>query len=103
MPSSIFPDTNLQVHNAFYTGAACLQSPGVPLKLAVSGDTGTFAPNQGPPTFYFAPLNTSVAVPLSTATTSVATQPIKLQTVTSHADVSQVHINLLCYQNLYYH
>ncbi|KAK9744180.1 Ankyrin repeats (3 copies) [Popillia japonica] len=89
MPSSMFPATNLQVHNAFYTGAACLQSPGVPLKLAVSSDTGTFAPSQGPPTFYFAPLNTSVAVPLSTATTSSASQPIKLQTVTSHADVSQ--------------
>lgn len=93
MPSSMFPGTNLQIHNTFYTGA-CLQSPGVPLKLAVSGDAGTFAPNQGPPTFYFAPLNTSVAVPLSTATTSVATQPIKLQTVTSHADVSQVNDSL---------
>lgn len=90
MSGSVFPGSNLQVHNAFYTGAACLQSPGVPLKLAVSGDSGTFPSNQAQPAFYFAPLNDSVTVPLSTATSSVVTQPIKFQTVTSHAEVSQV-------------
>lgn len=93
MSGSVFPGSNLQVHNAFYTGATCLQSPGVPLKLAVSGDTGTFTPNQAQPAFYFAPLNSSVSVPLSTATSSVVTQPIKFQTVTSHAEVSQVIIS----------
>lgn len=47
----------------------------------------TGAPGQS---FYFAPLSTSVAVSLSTATTSgVVTQPIKFQT-TAHAEVSQV-------------
>lgn len=95
--------TNLQVHNAFYaTGAtpvgaiqtAATTGGGVPLKLAVSGsDPNSFVaaaaatPGQS---FYFAPLSTSVAVSLSTATTSgVVTQPIKFQT-TAHAEVSQV-------------
>lgn len=85
-----FPASNLQVHNTFYTGAACLQSPVVPLKLGVSGEatSATFTASQSPSTYYFAP------VPLSTATTSIVSQPIKFQTVTSHADVNQVsHID----------
>jgi hypothetical protein len=61
-----------------------LQSP---LKLAVSGDTGTFNQNQTQPAFYFTPLTTSVALPTASTTT---TQPIKFQSVTSHAEVSQV-------------
>ncbi|XP_068908725.1 ankyrin repeat domain-containing protein 17 isoform X12 [Tenebrio molitor] len=64
-------------------GATCLQSP---LKLAVSGDTGTFNQNQTQPAFYFTPLTTSVALPTASTTT---TQPIKFQSVTSHAEVSQ--------------
>lgn len=71
------------------------QAAGVPLKLAVGGgDPNGFvaaaAPGQSQAAFYFAPLSTSVAVSLSTATTSgVVTQPIKFQT-TAHAEVSQV-------------
>lgn len=98
------PTTNLQVHNAFYaTGATnpvgTIQTAttgaggGVPLKLAVSGgDPTTFATTgTSGQSFYFAPLSTSVAVSLSTATTAsgVVTQPIKFQT-TAHAEVSQV-------------
>lgn len=109
MSSSVFPGSNLQVHNAFYTGAACLQSPGMPLKLAVSGDsaTGNFTTSQAPSAYYFAPLPSSVAVPLSTATSSVVSQPIKFQTVSSHAEVSQVcrqsnaFIMLLCFKKMY--
>ncbi|XP_063908779.1 ankyrin repeat domain-containing protein 17 isoform X5 [Zophobas morio] len=84
MTGSMFPANNLQVHNTFYTGGAtCLQSP---LKLAVSGDTGTFTQNQTQPAFYFTPLTTSVALPTASTTT---TQPIKFQSVPSHAEVSQ--------------
>ncbi|XP_044260011.1 ankyrin repeat domain-containing protein 17 isoform X12 [Tribolium madens] len=83
MTSSIF-SPNLQVPNTFYTGGAtCLQSP---LKLAVSGDTNTFTQNQSQPAFYFTPLTTTVALPTASTTT---TQPIKFQSVTSHAEVSQ--------------
>ncbi|XP_022906707.1 ankyrin repeat domain-containing protein 17 isoform X2 [Onthophagus taurus] len=95
MPGTMFSSSNLQVHNAFYTGATCLQSPGVPLKLAVGNESNSgFAPAQAPPTFYFAPLNSSVAVPLSSATTTspaaaAAAQPVKVQTVASHAEVNQ--------------
>ncbi|XP_064212242.1 ankyrin repeat domain-containing protein 17 isoform X4 [Tribolium castaneum] len=64
-------------------GATCLQSP---LKLAVSGDTNTFTQNQTQPAFYFTPLTTTVALPTASTTT---TQPIKFQSVTSHAEVSQ--------------
>lgn len=107
----IFPTTNnptanssnLQVHNAFYAtgatpvGAIQPATTGVPLKLAVSGggggggDPNSFVAAATPgQSFYFAPLSTSVAVSLSTATTSgVVTQPIKFQT-TAHAEVSQV-------------
>lgn len=100
--NSTITTTNLQVHNAFYAAGATpvgtIQpaAGGVPLKLAVSGgDPNSFVaaaaaaatPGQS---FYFAPLSTSVAVSLSTATTSgVVTQPIKFQT-TAHAEVSQV-------------
>lgn len=102
-----FPSANLQVHNAFYTAGAstasaaatpqCVQSAtGVPLKLAVGGDPGGFATagatGQSQAAFYFAPLATSVAVSLSTATTSgVVAQPIKFQT-SAHAEVSQVSV-----------
>nr|XP_015840312.1 PREDICTED: ankyrin repeat domain-containing protein 17 isoform X7 [Tribolium castaneum] len=83
MTSSMF-SPNLQVPNTFYTGGAtCLQSP---LKLAVSGDTNTFTQNQTQPAFYFTPLTTTVALPTASTTT---TQPIKFQSVTSHAEVSQ--------------
>lgn len=94
MSTSVFPTTNLQVHNTFYTGAACLQSPGMPLKLAVGGDSsaGSFATGQASSAYYFAPLPSSVAVPLSTATSSVVSQPIKFQTVSSHSEVSQVSV-----------
>ncbi|KAJ8920471.1 hypothetical protein NQ315_005339 [Exocentrus adspersus] len=99
---TIFPGQNLQVHNAFYTGATtCLQSPAA--KLTVSGDAAAAyaQPNQAQqPAFYFAPLPTTVAVSLSTATTNAAptitsvnsittNQPIKFQSVASHAEVSQ--------------
>ncbi|KAJ8935953.1 hypothetical protein NQ314_012575 [Rhamnusium bicolor] len=99
---TIFPGQNLQVHNAFYTGGTtCLQSPAQ--KLSVIGDTAAAynQPNQTQqPAFYFAPLPTSAAVSLSTATTNAAptvtsvtaattNQPIKFQSVTSHAEVSQ--------------
>ncbi|XP_023310968.1 ankyrin repeat domain-containing protein 17 isoform X5 [Anoplophora glabripennis] len=99
---TIFPGQNLQVHNAFYTGGTtCLQSPAT--KLTVTGDATTAYAQQSQtqqPAFYFAPLPTSVAVSLSTATNNAAptvtsvnsvttNQPIKFQSVTSHAEVSQ--------------
>lgn len=98
--TAVTTNNNLQVHNAFYAAGATpvgtIQpaTTSVPLKLAVSGgDPNSFVaaaaatPGQS---FYFAPLSTSVAVSLSTATTSgVVTQPIKFQT-TAHAEVSQV-------------
>ncbi|KAF5307348.1 hypothetical protein FQR65_LT07065 [Abscondita terminalis] len=92
MSGAVFPNGNLQVHNAFYAGTTCLQSPGMPLKLAVSGDSSTanFAANQTPSAYYFSPLANSVTVPLSTGTSSgTVSQPIKFQTVSSHAEVSQ--------------
>ncbi|KAK4881046.1 hypothetical protein RN001_004365 [Aquatica leii] len=91
MSGAVFPNGNLQVHNAFYTGTTCLQSSGMPLKLASTGDsTATnFAANQTPSAYYFSPLASTVAVPLSTGTSSSVSQPIKFQTVSSHAEVSQ--------------
>lgn len=70
----------------------------------VTGDATTAYAQQSQtqqPAFYFAPLPTSVAVSLSTATNNAApivtsvnsittNQPIKFQSVTSHAEVSQV-------------
>lgn len=105
---TIFPGQNLQVHNAFYTGGTtCLQSPAT--KLTVTGDTTAAYAQQSQtqqPAFYFASLPTSVAVSLSTATNnatptvtsvnSVTTnQPIKFQSVASHAEVSQVRFRNL--------
>ncbi|KAF5300066.1 hypothetical protein FQA39_LY11258 [Lamprigera yunnana] len=89
--SAVFPNGNLQVHNAFYTGTTCLQSPGMPLKLAVSGESSTtnFAPNDSSSAYYFSPLKGTVAVPLSSCNSNVVSQPIKFQTISSHAEVSQ--------------
>jgi hypothetical protein len=98
IPSSIFPSSNLRVHSAFYVGNTCLQSSGV--KLGVGSGDPTSSHHQ--PTFYFAPLNSPVAVPLSTAT-SVASQPVNLQAVPSHADVSQVNRLFFFYESFIFH
>lgn len=60
-----------------------------PLKLAVTGDTGTFTQNQNQPAFYFTPLTTTVALTTASSSTPIA-QPIKFQ---SAMEVSQVIFN----------
>ncbi|XP_031335923.1 ankyrin repeat domain-containing protein 17-like isoform X2 [Photinus pyralis] len=72
------------------SGATCLQSPAMPLKLSVGADASAsnFTTNQTP-AYFFSPLPGSVSVPLSTGSPSVVSQPLKFQTVSSHAEVSQ--------------
>nr|XP_023030075.1 ankyrin repeat domain-containing protein 17-like [Leptinotarsa decemlineata] len=100
LSSTLFPGQNLQVHSAFYTGGTtCLQPPAPKLSVPPADQgaaAAAFQQKQAP--YFFTPLPTSVAVSLPTASTNPAVttvtaiapnQPIKFQSVTSHAEVSQ--------------